>query len=180
MSDGAQHPRPAGRPRLRTGFTLVELMIVVICVAVAGMLVVPQFSDQSPTKLVGAARLLAADLEYAQAESLANGDDPRQVIFDPANASYSIAPRSSPDTPIVNPIGREPYRTRFGAGRAATLDGVGIASVSLAGDDVLQFGVHGELDQVTAAKITLSCGTAKVDVTVHPITGETSVSELYR
>lgn len=180
MVDGAQHPRSAARPHPRAGFTLFELVIVVICVGIAGMLVVPQFSDQSPTRLTSAARLLAADIEYAQADSLANGDDPRQVIFDPANARYSIAPRSSPDTPIVNPVGRQPYVTRFGIGRAATLNGVGIAGVDLGGDNVLQFGVHGELDQVTTAKITLSCGNIKVDVTVHPITGETGVSELYR
>lgn len=173
MRSSAQF-RPA-----RRGFTLLELVLVVLCLSVAGMLVAPRLSDQSATKLAQAARLLSADLEYAQAASMAHGDDPCIVVFDTNLHRYDLVVRSAPETPIANPAGRMPYRTQYGSGRAAALRGVRIAALSVGEDNMLGFGPLGELDQVAAARITLVCNGRRVDVTVNPITGQTSVSELY-
>lgn len=147
--------------------------------AIAGALVVPMMGDTASTKLRSAARLLAADIDYTQVESIAHGDDPRVLVLDQTNHKYFIAAKSDPATPITNPIGHEPYTTTFGQGRAAQLGGVTISSYSLGGDAVLGFGIFGQLDQTTDATITLAMHSQSVTITVDPTTGESSVGDVH-
>ncbi len=153
-------------------------MIVLTILAIAVVLAVPMFSQPDISKLRGAARLLQADLGFAQIESVSHGDDPRVMVFDTINNLYHIAAASDPATPITNPIGGVPYVLEFGLGRATGMDGVTISSLSVGGDDQLQFGIYGELDQAAPATMTLSSGGKSVTITVHPDTGDTSVSDI--
>ena len=157
-------------------FTIVELLIVIMVVAIAAVMALPLMGGTDDTKLSAAARLLMADLEFAQVESIAHADDPRVVVFDQGTNSYRVAASSAPATPITNPIGNTPYSTTFGAGRAAELGGVTIASYSLDGDAQLGFGALGQLDQATEASITLQAGTSTITVKVDPSSGETSAT----
>ena len=153
-------------------------MIVLTILAIAVVLAVPMFSQTDVAKLRGAARLLQADLGFAQIESVSHGDDPRVMVFDTINNLYHIAASSDPATPIINPTGGAPYVLEFGLGRATGLDGVTISALSVGGDDQLQFGIYGELDQAAPATVTLSSGGRSVTITVHPDTGDTSVSDI--
>ena len=159
-------------------FTFLEVMIVLAILAIAVVLAIPMFSQTNITKLQGAARLLQADLGFAQIESISHGDDPRVMVFDTGNNRYHIAASSDPTTPIINPTGGAPYVLQFGLGRATGMDGVTISSLSVGGDDQLQFGIYGELDQATPATMTLSSGGRSVTITVDADTGDTSVSEI--
>ena len=76
------------------GFTLVEMMIVVLVLAIAAALAVPMMGNTAPNKLKGAASMLAADLAYAQVESIAHGDDTRLLVFDNPSDTYHIAAAS--------------------------------------------------------------------------------------
>lgn len=153
-------------------------MIVLTILAIAVVLAVPMFSQTDVSKLRGAARLLQADLGFAQIESVSHGDDPRVMVFDTVNNLYHIAASSDPATPIINPAGGAPYVLEFGLGRATGMDGVTISALSVGGDDQLQFGIYGELDQSTPATMTLSLGGKSVTITVDPDTGDTSVSDI--
>ena len=65
---------PFSMTRTRSaGFTLLELMIVVVCLAIVGMIVVPTSNDPG-TRVISAGRQLIADLQYAQARSIGRGD----------------------------------------------------------------------------------------------------------
>lgn len=153
-------------------------MIVVTILGIAAAIVVPTLGNTAPTRLRGAAQLLAADLAYAQIESLSHGDDPRVIVFDTAANTYHIAATSDTTIPITNPIGGVPYLVDYGAGRAAHLADVTISAVSLDGDSELGFGIYGQTDQSTDATITLAAGTSSVTLTVDPSTGEVTIGDI--
>ncbi|MEO1237544.1 MAG: prepilin-type N-terminal cleavage/methylation domain-containing protein [Planctomycetota bacterium] len=160
------------------GFSMVEVIVVVAVLAVIAALVVPNFRGQDTTKLRSAARLLAADLDTAKAESITHADDLRLVVFDTTDHTYHVAAASDTATPITNPFDGRPYLVDFGTGRASALSGVTIQSVDLDGDDELGFGLYGELDQTAAATVTLAAGGRTVTLTVDPATGEAAIGPI--
>jgi len=168
--------QPGSRFRRAAAFSFVEVIIVVAILGIMAAMAVPMLGQSDGTRLRAAADLLIADLGYAQIESIAHGDDLRCVVFDAAQDRYYLAATSDPDTPIENPASRLPYVTRFGEGRAAELEGVRFQNVSVGGDDTLGFGLYGQLDQSSAAAITLSCGSSRLLLQIEPVSGEVSVS----
>jgi len=158
--------------------TLVELLIVIMLVAIAATLAIPMLGGTNTTRLQAAARLLVADLGFAQAESITHADDPCVVTFDQANGSYAVARSSAPGTPITDPAANQPYVTQFGTGRAAGMAGVSIQEYSLGGDNRLGFGIYGQTDQTTPATITLQAGTVTMTVKVDAASGEASIRDL--
>jgi type II secretory pathway pseudopilin PulG len=175
----AKPPRLRKPPRLsrRTyAFTYIELVVVLLCLAVAAVLVLPGMGGAGDTELKGAADSLLSDLEYAQQQSMANGDDCRVVVFDLATNSYWIAPGSTPAKPIPHPVDRQPFVNRFGQGRYAHLKNVVIESCDVGGDGRLGFRSLGQLDQSVPATITLRRGTDRMVIRLDPMTGEASVN----
>ena len=154
------------------------MAVVLVCLAISLVIVAPRLSNRPSMQLAKAAEMLAGDLEYAQAQSMSHGDDPRLVVFDASTHSYLIAASSNPALPLTHPADRGTYHIQYGSGRAAFLSGVTIGSLQLGGDSVLKFKELGDIDQVTPAVIELRCGARKVTVTVDPISGRCSVSEV--
>ena len=168
--DPSDKHRPCARSRW--GFTLVELLILIVLLAIVAGLALPMLGDSKQLPLREAARLLAADIEFAQNESIAHGSDTRLIKFDTANEQYWIAPSSTPDTPITDAVRQEPFLVAYGTGRASSLNLVTIQSVSLGGDDELRFNAYGSPDQSTTASVTLAAGAATITVQVAPGSGE--------
>ena len=162
----------------RQGFTLIEMMIVVLIVSIIGAMAVARMGDTAVTQLRSAAQLLVADLGFAQVESIGHGADLRVVVFDVAGNSYHIAAASNAATPITNPVSKAPYQVIFGQGTTQSLSAVSISAVSVGGDAQLKFGVYGQLDQATAATITLITESHRVTITIHPVTGEASIGDI--
>lgn len=162
----------------RSGFTLVEMVVVLLVLMIAAAMTVPSFGQSDDARLRSAARLLAADLDYARIDSITHGEDPRLVVFDTDEHQYHIAAQSDPDTPLTNTTTRQNYLTRFGDGRAAALDRVEIEDHDLDGDNELAFGIYGQLDQNDPATITLAAGQKKLTLTVDPINGEVAIGDL--
>lgn len=165
---------------VRRAYTLIELLIVIVLITIAFGLTLPTIGDSKELRLREAARLLAADIEFAQSESIAHpGDNDRRVVaFDTTNNRYWIAPRSdtSVAAAVTDIVIQAPFVVQFGAGRAASLHGVTLQSVSVGTNDELRLDPYGVPEQGSDATVTLQCGPATMTVTVDGSTGEVSVS----
>ena len=160
------------------GFTLVRVLIVVIVIGIVAALALPMLGQTHTTRLSAAARLLMADLAFAQTESITHPDDPCVVVFDQPANTYTVARASAPTTPITDPADDKPYVTQFGLGRAAELSAVTIGGYSLDGDDRIAFGPYGQLDQTTSASITLQSGAHTLTIQIDPVSGEAYLAGL--
>jgi hypothetical protein len=138
------------------------------------MIVVPE-SDTDTDRVSNAARLLIADLEYAQVRSISNAADPCVVVIRPSGCAYYLARQSDPSTPISGP-GGETYDTTYGTGRAQSLSGVIVDHTESIFNDRIPYGAFGALDQGEDAVLVLRCGGQSVRVTVDAATGEPSAA----
>ena len=74
--------RPVKRLFVRA-YTLIELVLVVAVLAIAGMLLVPNLVDRDTFAIQAAARATVSDIVFAQSDALAN-QEYRRVQFIPA------------------------------------------------------------------------------------------------
>jgi prepilin-type N-terminal cleavage/methylation domain-containing protein len=175
---GRRLARGHSRPR---AFTLVELLIVLAMTGIIVGLVLPTLGDSRMLRLRAAARMLAADLEFAQSESIAHPDNLRLVKFDTSTTPhrYWVAASSAPDTPLADPSNQQPLLNVFGSGRASGTGGVMLQSVNVGGAGVLKFDAYGSPDQTTDATVQLSIqvgsGTQTLTVRAKAGSGEVSV-----
>lgn len=152
-------------------------MIVMVVIGIAFGLALPMMGDTQELRLRQAARMLAADIEFAQHESIAHPDDLRIIQFDTVNHGYRITSvKASPvNTPIDNPVSHTPFLVIYGAGRAETLSGVTVQAFSLGGDDSIRFSAYGLPDQASDATITLACGPSALTIRIDAGTGEVTI-----
>lgn len=159
-------------PRRDAGFTLVELLIVVVVIAIISAAAVPMFSGNDSHKLRAAASILAADLAFAQMESISHPDAPRCLNVQNGGATYSIAPNATPSIPVIDPVTKQSYIATYGTGRMSQLTGVTVSLTNAGDDNQIAFGPMGELDQTTEPTFTLSINGSQLTVTVDPVMGE--------
>ncbi|MEM1329386.1 MAG: prepilin-type N-terminal cleavage/methylation domain-containing protein [Planctomycetota bacterium] len=80
----------ADRERMfRRGYTLVEILIVVVIMGLAGALVAPTISSADALRGQAAVRTLVSDITFAQSDAIAM-QQPRAVVFDPDANLYSL------------------------------------------------------------------------------------------
>lgn len=161
----------------RTALTLVEMLIVVMILAILAAIALPSVQSLGGTQLTAAGRLLSADIEFAQAESIAHPDDPRLVRFDSARGTYWVAAKSNPLVPIRDSAGPGTLLVQLGDARGAGLEGVSIKSIDLGGDAELRFDAWGRPDQAQPARVVLQSGAATLTVTIAAATGDVSVAQ---
>lgn len=156
-----------------SAFTLLELLIAVMVMAIVAAMAVPALAPNDGARLSGAATLLASDLEFAQSLSIANPDDLAAVRFDPDDpdgATYWVALSSAPDTPIDRPGTDEPYLVQFGQGDAAQLEGVNL-SVTGVSDDTVIFDQFGRLATTDEVMVRLNNAAGRRGVRISAATG---------
>lgn len=78
-----------GHSRCRAGYTLVEVLVVVTILGIASAIIVPQMLAAGTLGVQAAARIIIADILYAQNDAIAK-QRTRRVVFDPANERYSL------------------------------------------------------------------------------------------
>jgi prepilin-type N-terminal cleavage/methylation domain-containing protein len=77
------------QPQSRRGYTLVEVLIVVTVLGIAGAVAAPAFSQTGVLRVQASLRSIVADISEAQADALAMQQS-RAVVFDAASTSYTI------------------------------------------------------------------------------------------
>ena len=78
--------RPASH-RSFSGYTLVEVLIIVAILGIAAAIIVPNMLAAGSLGVQAAARIIISDILFAQNDAIAQQRN-RKVVFDPASESY--------------------------------------------------------------------------------------------
>lgn len=169
------------------GFTLIEVILVVVIISIAAMIAVPMLSDAANNQVRAAANRLAADLDYAKGLAVTH-QKPFCVEFDIANESYVIAGYNSTTgnfETIENPVMPGTlYTVNFKTG--GNFDRVDIANANFDADtsnavtfDYLGSPYHGKTtdsaDALNSGRITLQAETSTIYVDIEPMTGYVTI-----
>jgi len=142
--------------RGRAAFTLLELLIVLVVLALVSSLAVPAWFERSEVTLDNACRLLARDLREAQNRAAWRGQ-PLQVVFDGDGDGYEVLDRDG--RPVPAPVGGDDFTRRYS--RDAIFRGVAIARLELESGSALEFDAHGFAAQGAEIVVTFQ-GEARV------------------
>jgi prepilin-type N-terminal cleavage/methylation domain-containing protein len=105
--------------RPRQGFTLVEILAVVVILGIASAVIIPQIGTRDDMRATAGARCVVADLIYAQNMAIATGNT-TYIRFDVADNSYAMltSPTNTDTTKwgtrLTHPITQADYITKFG------------------------------------------------------------------
>lgn len=168
----------------RRGFTLVEILMVVIILGIAGAVLVPQIGSRDDLRAAAAARLVMSDLTYAQNRAIAQ-QKKHYVRF--VGQTYSVSDTNAL-VPIDHPLkpaqSNGQYVITFGANGTSGLQQCSIGTVDFASQTIIGFNDLGEpfaFDGVTETPLTASgtiivqSGDVSLTIQIEPFTGEASV-----
>src|SRR3954465_14390638 len=126
-------------------FTLVEILCVLVILGIAAAMIVPQMGSRDDLRAAAAARMVMADLIYAQNRAIAT-QQKHFVTFDNTSASKGYllqrATQVSPTLTLVSvehPITKEStYQVLFGVKNTA-MEHVTLGTVSIEGFKTVVF-----------------------------------------
>lgn len=76
-------------PRYQQGFTLLEVILVILIIAIASAIILPQLSSSNPYKLEAAAQEVVAAIRFARSESIRK-KEPVGIWYYPLTQSLSV------------------------------------------------------------------------------------------
>jgi MSHA pilin protein MshC len=128
------------------GFTLVELVMVVVLMGILAVSVVPKFVDTSAFSLAGGAAMAAADIRYTQELAMGTHSS-KTIVFTTSNNFYTV------NSQTVN----LPSRVTISSGATFTFNSLGEPTTG-------------------GGTVTLSAGAETKTITVESYTGRVSSS----
>jgi len=152
------------------GFTMTEMLTVVVILGAASAMVIPQFTGNTEQYAQTAARSISQDIQYAQ--DLAVTTQSPITLSIPSGYEYSL--QDIWGTILTHPVNRKPYSVNF-------QDDPGISQLTITADfggsTKIIFDAFGTPS--TGGTITLSHSSMTSDVvlTLHPATGSVTVSQ---
>lgn len=162
---------------MNRGFTLGELVVVLMLVSILGFLALPRLS-QNTLELSGQAEQVASDTRYAQSLSMtrgaALGSQGRYCIFFTATGYQFRHNGNSYATPCTTAV----IHPATGSSAAIVLSGTAVSTANLTGNYV-EFDTKGQPTSFTApaanATITLTATGGPRTVVISPVTGKATV-----
>lgn len=164
----------------RRGFTLIEILCVVVIVGLAAGIIIPQIATRDDLRCASAARELMCDLLYAQNRSIALGKM-HYVQFSTATNTWQVLDAVTPNHTITNPISQQTYSVTVGTGAMAN---VSIKTASFDGNPTVAFdsmGIPYTWDAtngpvaLASGSVVFKAGTNQKTVTVSPYSGQIKV-----
>jgi prepilin-type N-terminal cleavage/methylation domain-containing protein len=177
------HTKSAGLMKTK-GFTLIELVMVIVIVGILAAVAVPRFDSFYAVKLAGAVRKTASDIRYVQQIAISRHTNTR-VVFDTSSETYSAQQESSPGSGTWNnmtdPFTRGNLQTNFTTD--AQYKDINIDSVDFggAGQGTLRFNLEGVpenasgTDLVNDGTVVFTYKGNSNSITVTPNTGRVTV-----
>lgn len=159
----------------RAGVALLDVMLAIVVLSIVVVAAVPALRPSEGLKLVSAATVLAADIEFAQSSSIDKPTDPTIVRVDDKEGRYWLARASAPQTPIERPDGT-PWLVDFASGKQAYLQGLGLRLENGVNDAVV-FDGFGRLTASADARIVLVSPAGELPVRIASSTGSVSIGE---
>ncbi|MEQ1891522.1 MAG: prepilin-type N-terminal cleavage/methylation domain-containing protein [Planctomycetota bacterium] len=127
-----------GRSPSRDGFTLLELLAVLLVMSLAAAFTVKHYFAQTDVTLENAAILLARDLRAAQHRSLLL-NEPSLVLFLPDGAGYVVTDKQG--NVALNPMTDEPFVRSYPDD--GVFDGVKVLAAASGDDRTLEIDKRG-------------------------------------
>jgi len=163
---------------LRSGFTLVELIMVILILSIAAAMVLPMASSAGSVQLRAAANMVAADLEYAKSMAISRGQA-YSILFDKNNETYRVQDHNEVD--ILHPVKKGlPYLVDFpheGRLSRVTIDNAVFNGTSRVAFDYLGTPYDDNGASLNAAgSVILKAGGDTMTVKVEPVTGFITVN----
>lgn len=179
----SSHPAPTPATR---AFTLVEILVVVAILGVAGAIVLPTLLQPGTLGIQAASRMVIADILFAQNDAIAF-QSTRRVVFNTAENRYWLtADTTFALNSIPSPSNALGVRWKDGTTGTANFifdfdnddrfQGVQIQNANFGGNPVLEFDALG--GPTSGGTIDLVAGTTRFRVTVAAFTGRVSVQQV--
>ena len=80
---------PTRSRRATNGYTLIEVLVVVMILGIAAAVVTPKLSQASVFRIQAAVRTIVADMTFAQMDALGYQEQ-RAIVFDTENHMYTL------------------------------------------------------------------------------------------
>jgi prepilin-type N-terminal cleavage/methylation domain-containing protein len=183
----ARHQRRMGA--LLPGFTLIEILVVVVILGIAAAIVVPAIGSRNDLKATSAARIIVADLIYAQNRSISQ-QKRHYVRFDLTDQKYEVFEEDQTTgalTLITHPVEASPFVVNLGESGPKPIRDVRLDTASFDGKTMMAFDELGTpfafdedtttLTAMTNGQIRLACGDLRLTVIVEPFSGELRLVE---
>ena len=157
-------------------FTLVEILVVIVILAIAAATVIPMMSSAGSIQIRSAAQMIAADLEYAKSMAISRGQN-YSVVFNAGADSYAIQDQGG--TVIAHPV-KKGFTYVVDFANDARLNRVDIAAANFDGTSTVKFDYlgspyDGDGNPLNSGSVTLQADTVTMTISVEAVTGYVSV-----
>jgi len=173
--------------RVPAGYTLIEVLIVVVILGIAAAVVAPATSQAGVLRIQAAVRSLVADITFAQMDALGYQEQ-RAIYFDVDNNQYTLVQVNGSTIDVDNDALYDPR----GPGQRFIVDlndevfgGTVIESVDIDGDNILIFdemggpvATPGSSTLSEGGSITLAGPMSRFRVDIAAFTGRVTVIQL--
>ncbi|HOQ04070.1 MAG TPA: GspH/FimT family protein [Anaerohalosphaeraceae bacterium] len=171
--------RKRDRRQTLSGFTLVEIIVVVVILAIVSLAAIPVLGTAADMQVRSAADKIAADLDYAKGLAVTR-QKTYTVVFSPSQEKYQV----QDDTGAVlnHPLRNGPFVEEFTKDRR--MKKVDLVSTTLSGDAVTfdylgtpYAGTDTSSPLNAAGRVTLQADSFVLYIDIEPVTGYVSITK---
>jgi len=164
------------------GFTVIEILLVVVIIAIAAMIAVPMMGSMDSVQIRSAANMIAADLEYAKSMAISRQKN-YSVVFNPANDYYEV---HDPNGIIKHPVKKGfDYKVDFSSDSRLNKVVIDDADFDPDSSNTITFDYLGSPysgsgtspNPLNSGTISIRAGDFTMTVSVEPVTGFISITD---